>query len=110
MTDKCPKCGAGRLPGASCMNSINWTCHSYQYLDGFRRFNESSDCLRRQLVRAQAEIDRLRKTEDGVTMILGIDYWTLQHGEAVPGQANMPTYGCGKWWSTREAALAAKEK
>ena len=66
MSEQCPKCGAARLPRSTAMNSVNWECHSYQYLDGFRRFEESSECLRRQLAQAQAELATSNKKYESV--------------------------------------------
>jgi len=65
MTDKCPMCGA--MPVLAAMPTGEWACGSY--VDYMGTFRESKQCLRNQLARLQAIIDKLRKVVFEATSI-----------------------------------------
>ena len=59
----------------------------------------------------EAIVDKLPKTADGVPVVPGMELWFVnEHGKASMG-VTTPTFGqVSRFYSTREAALAAKEK
>lgn len=67
-------------------------------------------CCRCTDADTQAVVDQLRKTEDGVAIVPGRTYWTLQLGEPIPWLCReRPGYGDGRLYSTRDSAQKARK-
>ena len=125
--DKCPGCGSGRAKRKFRMPG-EFECSSFE--DEFQGFSESMQCLRNQLARLQAIVDKLPKTADGVPVVPGMRLYPLH---PIDLEAHIEDYGTvtvalwdensgvhlihgydsfrvGNCYSTKEAAEAGEDE